>query len=250
MRISPIIAVLVLFSASPANALQSSSAVRADSTHDAVKAARLWWRAFAVGDTAYLRARTAQRLSLTLSAGHVFDRRSMLARATTHIAGPPIEMGWSEESVNLHAKDAAVVHSRNKEVVGPNTRYFRYTTVLGRVGGRWQVFAAQSTREVEPSRRIPMKEAANLTDFAGSYRTQNGRTIRIAVRDSALSLVDPSGAELRLEPIGPGMFEPATMSLAGSLRFVFTRDAAGRVTALSRLSDGVTTYPRTDSSNR
>lgn len=243
MRTFFIIAIATFLGAAPVNA-QASGAFTADSTHDAVKAARAWWTAFAVGDTTYLRARTARRHSLTLSAGHVFDRVSMLARAATHIGGPKLGLSWSEESVHVVAKRAAVVHSRNQEIVGPSTRYFRYSTVLERVGGNWQVVAAHSTRENTLSSRIPASEAGALTDFAGRYRTRGGGFIHIVVRDSALSLTDPSGAEMLLEPVGPGLFEPSNLTLAGSMRFAFIRDVTGRVTALSRLSEGVLTFPR------
>ena len=70
--------------------------------------------------------------------------------------------------------------------------------------------------------------------------------LRIVARDSTLALVDPTGAESVLEPIGPALFElPALYDGIGLLRYVFTRDASGRVTALSRLIYGsVITWPR------
>lgn len=68
----------------------------------------------------------------------------------------------------------------------------------------------------------------------------------IAIQDSALALTDPNGAVLRLEPIGPGLFEEPRLSASnGLVRFAFTRDATGRVTSLNRLiPSGVNTFPR------
>jgi hypothetical protein len=70
--------------------------------------------------------------------------------------------------------------------------------------------------------------------------------LRIVAQDSALALIEPSGAELRIEPIGPGLFEFTELSPSnGIVRFAFTRDAAGAVVAFSRLVPGaVNTFPR------
>ncbi len=49
-----------------------------------------------------------------------------------------------------------------------------------------------------------------------------------------------------MEPIAPGLFEFAALSPAnGVVRLLFTRDATGRVTAMSQLTAaGVSTFPR------
>jgi hypothetical protein len=61
-----------------------------------------------------------------------------------------------------------------------------------------------------------------------------------------LALIEPSGRELRMEPIGPSLFEFDYLSSAGMIiRIAFARDASGRVTSASRLIPGaINTFAR------
>lgn len=206
-----------------------------------------WWRAFTVGDTAYLRAHTAPSFSLTLSSGRTLDRAGMLAQATTHTSGASIGLAWADGAVHPLPGASAVARVRVTERVGSTSTSYRYLTVLERgADGGLRVSAAQSTREAAFSPRVSAGEAGPLSDYTGEYRTPRGFALRVVDRDSALGLVEPSGAELPLEPIGPGLFEVGRLSPAnGIVRFVFIRDATGRVTGMTRLVPGeVTTFPR------
>ena len=215
-------------------------------TAGALAAQRDWWRAFATADTAYLQAHTAQNFSLTLSSGQTFGRAAMLAQAASHVNGGRLAMQWSEESVRVAAPPLAVATTRVAESDGPTTATYRYLTVLERGGGPWRVAAAQSTRELVFSARVPVVQSGPLGDFAGGYRTPRGLVLRVEVRGAALAMVEPSGTEVPLEPIGPGIFEFRQLSPSnGMVRMVFTRDASGRVAGMTRLINGqATTFPR------
>lgn len=215
-------------------------------TAAALAAQRAWWRAFVVADTAYLRARSVPTVSLTLSSGQTFGLDGMLAESASHSMGAQLAVTWTDEIVRLLTPAVAVVTSRVTEAAGPVSSVYRYVTVLERRGTEWRVAVAQSTREAAFARRTYAAVAAELADFAGTYRTPRGLALRVTVRDSALALTEPSGKELRLEPVGPGLFEfPALSPSNGVVRMLFTRDAAGRVTAFSQLAPGaVNTYPR------
>ncbi|HZG41477.1 MAG TPA: nuclear transport factor 2 family protein [Longimicrobium sp.] len=212
----------------------------------ALAAQRDWWRAFATADTAYLQAHTTQEFSLTLSSGRTFDRAAMLAQAATHVNGGRLAMRWSEESVGVAAPPLAVATTRVTETDGPTSATYRYLTVLDGTGGRWRVAAAQSTRELAFTPRVPVEQSGALGDFAGGYRTPRGLALRVEVRGAALAMVEPSGVEIPLEPIGPGIFEFRQLSPSnGMVRMVFTRDASGRVAGMTRLINGeATTFPR------
>lgn len=221
------------------------ASVRGD-TAGALATQRDWWRAFVVADTAYLRAHTAPAFSLTLSGGRTYDAPATLAEAATHTRGARLEIGWADETVRMVAPGVALVTSRGTEADGPTVSAYRYTTVLRRDGAGWRLAAAHSTRELALTPRVSAARAGRLADFAGSYRTPRGGVLRVVVRDSALVMVEPSGLEIRMEPIGPGLFEFDYVSLGnGIVRFTFPRDASGRVTALNRLITGVVnSFPR------
>jgi hypothetical protein len=245
----PHIATALLAWAAPAPyaTVASRAAPRAvEDTAGALAVERGWWRAFALADTAYLGARSAPALSLTLSSGRTHDRVGMLREAATHTNGARLGMRWSEEVVRFPAPHIALVSSRMTATLGAASTDYRYLTVLERRGGAWQVAAAQSTREAAFSPRTYAAAAATLADFAGAYHTPRGLALRVAVRDSALVMVEPSGSEVRLEPVGPGLFElPALSPVNGVVRLLFARDPAGRVASLSQLvPSGVTTFPR------
>jgi hypothetical protein len=215
-------------------------------TAGALAAQRDWWRAFATADTAYLQAHTARDFSLTLSSGRTFDRPAMLAQAATHVDGGRLAMRWEEEAVRVVAPPLVVATTRLTETDGPTTATYRYLTVLNGTGGRWRVAAAQSTRELVFTPRVPADRSGPLGEFAGGYRTPRGLVLRVEVRGAALAMVEPSGAEIPLEPIGPGIFEFRQLSPSnGMVRMVFTRDAAGRIAGMTRLINGeATTFPR------
>ena len=88
-------------------------------------------------------------------------------------------------------------------------------TVLIRSSSKWVVAAAQSTREIQLAPAVPVKEVGNLIDFTGSYKTPAGIILTTVIRDTSLILVEPSGAETRLEAIGPGLFEIPKILSAG-----------------------------------
>lgn len=224
----------------------ASAPQAAASQADILAAQRNWWRAFTVADTAYLRAHTAPGFSITLSSGRTYDRAGMLAEAATHVNGAGLDVRWAEEAVPLATPSSVVATGRVTETAGGTSHVYRYLTVLERGAAGWRAAAAQSTRELAFTPRVPPEVSGPLADYAGGYRTPRGATLRVVVRDSLLGLVEPSGQELPMEPVGPGLFEFRDLSLSnGIVRFVFTRDASGRVTAMSRLVPGqVSTFPR------
>jgi hypothetical protein len=209
-------------------------------------AQREWWRAFATADTGYLQAHTARDFSVTLSSGRTLDRAAMLAQAATHVNGGRLTMEWADEAVGVAAPLLAVATARLTEADGPVAATYRYMTVLERGAGGWRVARAQSTRELVFTPRVPIAESGPLGDFAGDYRTPRGAALRIEVRGAALSMIEPSGSEVPLDPIGPGIFEFSQLSPAnGMVRVVFIRDASGRVAAMTRLINGeARTFPR------
>ncbi|MES2521711.1 MAG: nuclear transport factor 2 family protein [Gemmatimonadota bacterium] len=224
------------------------SAQASDST-SAVQLQQRWWRAFAVADTATVRARSTANVFLTLSTGESFAGDAVMRQAASNSTTGGLVMTFSDERVRFATPTVAVVTTRVSEVAGPTTSVLRFMTVLERGAEGWRVAAAQSTRELLPSPRRYGADGASgtaLADYVGAYRTPRGLALRIQVRDSTLAMIEPSGREILMEPVGPGLFELAGVSPAnGLVRLLFTRDAAGRVTALSQLVTGaVNTYPR------
>jgi len=205
-----------------------------------------WWQAFVNADTARLAPLTSPVFSLTLSSGTTFDRAATLAQAASYPPGAGLGIDWADEAVRPLGPGAVLVASRGSEAVGQTTQAYRYSAVLQEVGGTWRMSAAQTTRVAAFTPRVSAAVAGPLGDYAGEYRTPRGLALRIAVRDSILVLTEPSGKELPLEPIGPGLFEFAVLSPAnGVVRFAFTRDPTGRVTALNQLAPGaVNRFPR------
>jgi hypothetical protein len=222
---------------SPAGPPPASAA--ANDTTGVLAAQRDWWHAFTVGDTAYLQAHSAPAVWLTLSNGQAYDRAGMLARAARHADGSRLRVEWAQEAVRASAPGVAVVTSRTTEANGPQSSVFRYLTVLERGAAGWRVSMGQTTREAAPTPNVSAAAAGPLGDYAGEYRTPRGGVVRVEVRDSALSLTDPSGQAVALEPIGPAAFEYRNLHGINSIvRFVFTRDGTGRVAFLVRLSVG------------
>jgi hypothetical protein len=224
-------------STAPAPAAAPASAAAGDSS--ALAAHHGWWRAFAVGDTAYLQAHTAPEFSVTMSTGRTYDRAGTLVRAARHVNGGAMRMEWMEEATRHPAPGVAVVTSRVMETVGPRAVAFRYVTVLERGPQGWRALVGQTTREAAPTPDVAAAEAGPLGEYAGEYRTPRGGVVRVVVRDSVLGLIDPTGREDPLAPIGPAVFEYRSPESVNSIvRFVFTRDAAGRIAALLRLAPG------------
>lgn len=210
---------------------------------------RAWWTAYVVADTAHLQASTAPAAVLTLSVGKTYDRAAMLAEAATHTDGGNVRIQWADEVVQFLEPTVAVVSSRVTESAdGSPASVYRYMTVLRRVGGAWLVAAAQSTREVHLSAPVPVAVAGALRDYAGVYRTPNGLSLRVAASDARLMLIEPSGKEIPLIPVGPGLFEIDRLSLGnGLVRMMFARNGSGRVVSFSRLLVGsVNTFARID----
>lgn len=224
----------------------------ADSLDDPKVVQRLWWRAFALADTGTLAAHSSPTLRLTLSSGRTLDRNGTLAEAASYTTGGRLRMEWSDESVRALGDGRTVaVSARMLEADGRTISHFRYLTVMERTDagagrGAWRVAVVQSTREAAAAARVPVAAAGPLASYAGRYRLPNGAALVVGVADSTLTLSEPSGAVLHLEPVGPGLFESTRLSASnGVVRFAFARDSAGSVTALSRLIvSGVLTFPR------
>lgn len=215
-------------------------------TAGALETQRGWWRALSTGDTAFLEAHSARPLSLTLSSGRTLDRAATIAQAAAFAAGPHPTFGWSDETVRLVAPGVAVAATRATESVALASSAYRYVTVLERDGAGWRVTVAQSTRDAVFTPRLTTAAAGSMTDYVGDYRGPRGGVIRVVARDSVLALIEPSGRELRMEPIGPSLFEFDYVSPAGVIiRIAFARDASGRVTSANRLIPGsVNTFVR------
>jgi ketosteroid isomerase-like protein len=244
-RFAPLLALALAACAGNASPAAVSGAAAGD-TAGALEVQRAWWRAYAIADTAYLQAHTAPAFSLTVSSGATFDRAGMLAQAATHVNGSRLAMSFAEETARLAAPSVAVATARSTEADGPTSATFRYLTVMERSADGWRVSAAQSTRELAFTPTLSVAQAGELGGYAGAYRTPRGTALRVEARDSALALIEPSGTEIRMEPIAPGVFEFRGVSpLNGVVRLVFTRDAGGRVTGVTRLINGAAnTFPR------
>lgn len=171
----------------------------------------------------------------------------MVGRAAkTNVPGPTAFVRPAVDVAVLTVGGAVMVTSSIVEGTRNGSNAYRYLVLLERPDSVWMVVVAQSTRVLKLTPRVPAAVAGPLTDYVGQYRLPGGGELRAVVRDSALGLIDPSGAEARLEPIGPSLFElPSLYDRIAVVRFVFTRDATGRVTSPSRLIySSVTTWPR------
>lgn len=247
-RCGKALAVLLLLAMSACAAAGRPAALPAAGADDAgaLEVQRGWWRAYAVADTAYLQAHTAPELWLTVSSGTTYDRAGMLAAIGSHVNGSRLVMEWADESVRLASPSVAIATTRVTETDGPVSAVYRYLTTMERTGDGWRVLAAQSTRELAFTPRVAAAQAGPLADYAGAYRTPRGATLRVEVRDSSLALIEPSGTEIPVEPIAPGLFEFRTLSPSnGVVRLAFARDAAGRVMSMTRILNGIANvFPR------
>ena len=190
---------------------------------------------------------TSERLTLTLSNGQQLGRSVLFADVATHVPKPSTFVRPATDVAVLPAAGSVVVTSRIEEGSQGGSNHYRYLAVLERVGSVWQVVAAHSTREIGLTPRVSAEVAGPLADYVGSYRGGRGGIVRVVARDSVLALLNPDGSEARIEPIGPALFEmPTLYDGIAVVRFAFTRDGTGRVSALSRLIYGsVVTWART-----
>lgn len=247
--------------AASARSVDEADDVTTSTTAGALDAQRGWWRALAIRDTAYLAAHAGDSLTLTVSSGRTFDRAATIAQAAPPSPSPPaaggaiarttapapITFGWSEEHVRLVAPGIALATARATESAALASSAYRYVTLLERTRTpaagsteAWRVVYAQSTGEAVFTPRLTTAAAGSMQDYVGEYRGPRGGSIRIVARDSVLALIEPSGRERRLEPIGPSVFEFDYVVPAGAIvRIAFVRDARGHVTAANRLIPGI-----------
>ena len=215
-----------------------------DREASALAAAHAWWDAFAKGDAAAFADLSADTLSLTLGVGATLDRNQAIEETRRHAGAAYAGTDWSDDRVRLISPDLAIVTSTATEGFGRLKTNFRYLSVLAREGDRWRTLAAQSTRVLVPTPRLPPGEEGPLADYVGRYRTPNGQVLDVRVSGGVLTLVEPGGTERRLEPIGRDLFElPKPQAASGLLRFLFVRDSAGAVTGMTRLGPEVVTFP-------
>jgi hypothetical protein len=211
---------------------------------DPAIAAKDWWTAVTFGDTAYVQKHSTQSLAVTFSNGRSFMRNEFIMEVAKYNPGAKIGMNWSEEIVQHTTAQTAVVKHKLIERIGIGTNPLRLITILVANGQGWKIAAAQSTKEIELSPRIPLEQAGRLEDFVGSYRTLTGALLQVVIKNNALILIEPSGAEAHLEAIGPGVFEPPTLHASGNVRIVFSRDSEGSVIALNRIGNKIVTLPK------
>lgn len=217
------------------------------------EAQRAWWRAFVLADTATLGALSTPGLLFIASTGHTFDRSGTIAEAATNSTGSRLTLAWTEErEVVLRGGEAVMASARVTETEGRTANHYRVTSILERSATSeraWRVAAVQRTRETVFTPRMASAEAGDIAAYAGRYRVPSGAALVVTVQDSALTLTDPNGAVLRLEPVAPAVFESTRLSGSnGIVRFAFARDERGHVVALSRLiQGGILTFPRVQS---
>ncbi len=207
----------------------------------AIVSARAWWHAVTFGDTAYVRKHSTDQLTVTFNSGRSFNHKQILAQVGTHDPRAAIKAEWSQVSQQLPTAKSAIVTSRVEETLGKTLHVYKFITVLARIRSQWIVAAAQSTREIQLAPAVPLSEVGNLSDFTGGYKTPAGMILKMAVKDSSLVLQEPSGKETRLEAVGPGLFEIPQILSAGNVRFMFSRDASGKVNAMIRLAHTIVT---------
>ena len=226
--------------------LVSSLLSRAQKQGDtsAIADARAWWRAVTFGDTSYLINHSTAELTVTFNSGRSFNHAEIIKQVATHDPKAPIKAEWFEAKQHSPNATTAIVTNRVVETLGKTPHVYKFMTVLIRSSSKWVVAAAQSTREIQLAPAVPVKEVGNLIDFTGSYKTPAGIILTTVIRDTSLILVEPSGAETRLEAIGPGLFEIPKILSAGNVRFVFSRDESGKVTSMTRVAHLITTMKR------
>ncbi len=215
---------------------QERSPIHIPDSTETLRLAHAWWRAFTLGDTAYLERNTGADLVLVLSTGKSYNRTDMLHAAAAHGA-QAIPVGPALDAKVLLVSPSGVVVANS---IREGNSTYRYLTVLQRAGAGWGVVGAQSTRVPLIAVRVPSSVSGALRDYAGNYRGGQGGTVRIAPADSGLTLIQPNGEQLRLEPIGPGLFEAVISTTSNlTMQFLFARDDRGQVASLSRIYNGI-----------
>ncbi len=69
------------------------------------------------------------------------------------------------------------------------------------------------------------RDSLRMSDFEGEYRTPRGLTLKVTAHAGFVTLREPSGLELRIEPIGTDLFESDYVSPDGSItRYSFNRN--------------------------
>ena len=207
-----------------------------------VSVQRAWWSALPGSDTAYLRAHSVPDLTLTLSSGKSFGIDSLVRSVASK--RHDIAVQWADERVRYLDGNTAVVTSQSTESEGPRSSTYRYTTVIRKGAPGWQVIAAQSTRLNSFTARS--EAPAHLVDFEGEYRTPRGLALKITQHETFMTLREPSGLEVRMEPIGLNLFESDYVSPDGSItRYSFDRNDQGQVVSMTVLVPGGTiVFPR------
>jgi hypothetical protein len=210
--------------------------------NDLIHVQRTWWSALPRADTAYLRAHSAADLALTLSSGKSFSIDSLIRTVAT--TRHDIAVQWADENVRYPDENTAIVTSRSTESEGLRSSTYRYTTFLRKSSRGWIVIAAHSTRLNEFTARSTT--FGQLADFEGEYRTPRGLALKISAHGNSMVLREPSGLEVRMEPIGLNLFESDYVSPDGSItRYSFDRDARGQVVSMTVLVPGVAnSFPR------
>lgn len=153
-------------------------------------------------------------------------------------------MKCGDEALHHLDSASALATSECTGSAGQYSTTYRFLSFLSRAGDEWKVSAAQSTSLATFAKRV--NGSASFADFSGSYRTPRGLTLEVTAGEGFLTMREPAGLELRLEPIGPNLFEANYVAPGGWItRYLFDRDVSGRVTSLSVLSPGaVNTFPR------
>jgi hypothetical protein len=215
-----------------------------NNTGSPLAAAKAWWHAVTFGDTNYIKNNSTEKLTVTFNNGQSFTHQEIIVRVGTHNPLAKIAIEWSDITEQKPHPNTTIVTNRIEEKVGPMTHVYKFITVLVKAGSGWSVAAAQSTRELALALRISIMEAGNPEDYAGAYRTPAGMTLELVMKDTSLMMVEPSGAETKLEAIGHDLFELSTMPFAGNVRFAFVRDAQGKVKSLTRIAHVITAMPR------
>jgi hypothetical protein len=241
MRIIILLAAALLTIASRSHAQRQASPAESRAV---LAVHRAWWHAFAVGDTVKTSMLAQPGLTVVLSTGESFDRQSAVESATHRGDSALVRLDWGTESVRVNGS-SAIVTGRMRERINRTEGEYGYLTVMQRTPAGWRVAATQSTRIPAVWRPVVLSPAL-LRDYEGSYRIPSGALLRVAARDSLLAVTTPDGAETLLEPVGEAVFQAR---LSGGridvVRFLFERDASGRVVRLTRLAPaGILSFSR------
>jgi hypothetical protein len=209
-----------------------------------IAAAKAWWHASTFGDTSYVKDHSTEGLTVVFNSGRSFTRSEIINQISAYDPSAPITSEWSHISVQSPVPQTSIVTNRVIETVGKTSHIYKWITVLVLINAQWKVAAVQSTREMELAPPIPISEAGNTSSYPGGYRTPGGAVLTIALRDSSLVLIEPSGQETKLSAIAPDLFEIPAILSAGNVRFAFSRDGNGNVASMIRIANKIMTMPK------